>query len=223
MIPSKKQNSICAVIPFYNEEKQINDVTENVLKYVDFVILVNDGSTDQSVNKLPTNDNIILLTHHQNLGKGAALKSGFKKSIELNTMITISIDGDNQHEPKFIPKLIEMTNQYDCVIGKRERNTTSMPIHRKLSNYLTSKILSLKTGTNILDSQSGFRSFRTNILPNVLPDYVGFEAESEMLIRICRNNYSIGFQKISTIYGNDDSKMKAIPTILGFIKVILKT
>ena len=105
----------------------------------------------------------------------------------------------------------------------RKRNAIGMPIHRKLSNYLTSKILSIKTGCNILDSQSGYRAFRTNILSKVLPSYSGFEAESEMIVKICKNNYSIGFKEISTIYGNDDSKMKALPTIIGFIKVILNT
>lgn len=223
MIPSKNQNRICAVIPFYNEEKQIKNVTENVLKYVDLIILVNDGSTDKSVNNLPQSENILLINHPRNMGKGAALKSGFKKSIELETMITISIDGDNQHDPRFISNLVEATKNYDCVIGNRKRNTSSMPFPRRLSNYLTSKILSLKTGTIIQDSQSGYRAFRTNILPNVLPNYAGFEAESEMIVKICKNNYSIGFQEISTIYGDDDSKMKVIPTILGFIKVILKT
>ncbi len=98
-----------------------------------------------------------------------------------------------------------------------------MPIHRRLSNYLTSKILSVKTGFNILDSQSGFRAFKTKILSNILPDYSGFEAESEMIVKISKNNYSLGFTEISTIYGEDNSKMKAIPTIIGFIKVILRS
>ena len=222
MIPSKNQNNICAVIPFYNEEKHIRNVVENVLNYVDLLILVNDGSTDNSLSFLPTNDKIILINHPNNLGKGAALKTGFKKSIEANSKITVSIDGDNQHDPKFIPDLIKESENYDCVIGNRKRSATIMPIHRKISNYLTSKILSIKTGIKILDSQSGFRVFKTNILPNVLPDYFGFEAESEMIIKICKNNYSVGFREISTIYGNDNSKMKAIPTILGFIKVIVK-
>lgn len=221
MIPSKNQNRICAVIPFYNEEKHLQDVTNNVLKYVDKVILVNDGSTDYSSEIIKQTDRIIILKHKSNLGKGAALKTGFEQSIKMNTDITVSIDADNQHDPAFIPDLIKKLEQFDCVIGNRLKTKSSMPIHRRLSNYLTSMILSLKTGFKILDSQSGFRVFKTNILENILPTFSGFEAESEMIVKISKKKYSLGFSEISTIYGGDDSKMKAIPTIMGFVKVIL--
>lgn len=222
MIPSENQNKICAVIPFYNEEKHLHSVCSEVLKYVDFIILVNDGSTDASLNKIPDTENIVKLSHPNNLGKGAALRSGLLKSIELKTELTITIDADNQHDPSYIPKFINNINQYDCLIGSRKRESSSMPIHRRLSNYLTSKILSIKTGVKILDSQSGYRILKTEILNKILPKYYGFEAESEMIVKLCKNNLSIGFIEIPTTYGDDESKMRAIPTILGFMKVILK-
>lgn len=221
MIPSKNQNRICAVIPFFNEEKHIQDVLDKVLKFVDTVILVNDGSTDNSCQLINNYNNVIILNHKTNLGKGAALKTGFLQSIKLNSELTITIDGDNQHDPSLIPELLKKIEQFDCVIGNRIKNNSTMPIHRRLSNYLTSKILSLKTGIEILDSQSGFRVFKTTILPNILPRFSGFEAESEMIVNIAKNKYSLGYSEISTIYGDDESKMKAIPTIIGFIKVLL--
>jgi glycosyltransferase involved in cell wall biosynthesis len=223
LIPSKNQNRICAVIPFYNEETHLQDVVNKVLKYVDKVILVNDGSTDNSIKLVEKTDRIIIISHNANLGKGSALKTGFEQSIKIKSEITITIDADNQHDPTFIPELAKKIEQFDCVIGNRIKTKSSMPIHRRLSNYLTSKILSIKTGFNILDSQSGFRAFKTKILFNILPHYSGFEAESEMIVKISKNNYSLGFTEISTIYGKDDSKMKAIPTIIGFMKVILRS
>jgi len=222
LTPSENQNKISAVIPFYNEEKHLTYISNKVIKYVDILILVDDGSNDFSRSKIPINEKIILLTHPKNLGKGAALLTGMLKSIELKSDITITLDADNQHDPKFILKLIEKLDENECVIGSRNKDKSSMPIHRKLSNYLTSKILSLKTGKEIIDSQSGFRAFKTNILKDILPKYSGFEAESEMIVKLSKKNYSIGFVEIPTIYGDDDSKMRAIPTILGFIKVILK-
>ena len=221
MIPSKNPNRICAVIPFYNEKKHIHDVLNKVLNFVDIVILVNDGSTDNSCQLINLSDRIVLLNHKVNQGKGSALRTGFEYSHRINSEITITIDGDNQHDPSLIPNFLKKIEHYDCVIGNRIRNKSTMPIHRRLSNYLTSKILSLKTGFEILDSQSGFRVFKTNILPNILPSYSGFEAESEMIIKMSKCKYSLGFTEISTIYGDDDSKMKAFPTIIGFIKVIL--
>lgn len=220
MTSLKNQNSICAVIPFFNEEKKIHFLVNDTSKYVDLLILVDDGSTDLSSNRIPKSDKVIFLKHPRNLGKGSALKTGLKKSIELKTDLTITLDADYQHDPKFIPEFICKLKEFDCIIGSRKINS-SMPIQRKLSNYLTSKLLSLKTGRKILDSQSGFRGFRTNILKNILPNYSGFEAESEMIVKLCQNKLSLGYTEISTLYGDDNSKMKAIPTILGFIKVLL--
>ena len=113
-------------------------------------------------------------------------------------------------------------DKYDIIIGSRDQTNTEMPLHRKLSNYLTSKLLSIKTGERIIDSQSGFRALKTEISSKILPEFDGFEAESEMIVKACRNRLKIGYVQIPTIYGNDYSKMKAIPTIVGFIKVLLK-
>ena len=164
MILSENQNNICAVIPFYNEEKHLSAIINDVLKFVDKLILVNDGSTDLSKDKIPTNEKIVVLTHSENLGKGAALCTGILKSLELKSSITITLDADNQHDPIFIPNFIDCIEEFDCVIGSRKKDKTSMPNHRRLSNFLTSKLLSIKTGKEILDSQSGYRAFRTNIL-----------------------------------------------------------
>lgn len=223
MILSESQNKVAAVIPFFNEELHIQEVVNQVLNFVDLIILVNDGSTDNSLNLIPNNNSIILLHHNKNLGKGAALKSGFIKSIELNTKFVVTMDADFQHDSKIIPKFLSKLEQFDCVIGNRNFSKNKMPFHRKLSNFLTSKLLSVKTGYKILDSQSGFRAFRTNILSEILPVYSGFEAESEMIVKISKKKLKLGFLSIPTIYNDNVSKMKALPTILGFVKVILKT
>ena len=215
-------NNICAVIPFFNEEKHIKNIIHEVAKYVNIIIAVNDGSTDNSLNQIEKKDNIILLTYKKNMGKGSALKTGFEKSIELNTNITITLDADLQHAPEYIPDFIEKVKEYDAVIGNRMNNKKGMPLHRKVSNFLTSKILEFKTGYKIHDSQSGYRAFRTKILKDILPTFTGFEAESEMIVKLLKARYTLGFVDIPTIYGNDESKMKAWKTIKGFIKVVLK-
>ncbi len=216
-----EKNKICAVIPFYNEEKSITGVFTRTLKFVDFIIAVNDGSTDNSVNAIKEFDNVILVNHPENFGKGKALKSGFEKSIELESSVTVTIDADGQHEPEFIPVFLEQIKTYDIVIGNRLHDMKEMPLHRRASNIITSKLLSLKTGLKILDSQSGYRAYRTDILNKIIPINQGFEAESEILIKAARNNLKIGHVNISTVYGNDDSKMRAIQAITGFIKTIM--
>ncbi|MCB9220026.1 MAG: glycosyltransferase family 2 protein [Ignavibacteriales bacterium] len=220
---SENENKICAVIPFYNEHSTLKEIVKRTLPFVDRIILINDGSTDEFTNQIPVNGKVILISHENNLGKGAALKTGLLKSIELKSNISITLDADLQHDPQLIPIFVQEITNYDCLIGKRDRVESDMPIHRRLSNYLTSTLLSLKTKYKIEDSQSGFRAFRTEILKDILPTFSGFEAESEMIVKLCKKNFRLSFINIPTIYGNDNSKMKAVPAIIGFIKVMLKT
>ncbi|QQS37931.1 MAG: glycosyltransferase family 2 protein [Ignavibacteriales bacterium] len=220
MNSTSKKNKICAVIPFYNEAETIHSISVETLNYVDQLILVNDGSTDQSLKNIPDDDRIIIINSTSNNGKGSALKIGFLKSLELGFEYTVSLDADFQHEPKWIPSLTDALKNYDIVIGNRLNDISSMPIQRIASNKLTSMLLSLKTGTRIIDSQCGFRAFRTKVLQNILPSYNGYEAESEMLILAARQKLKVGSVNISTIYGNEKSKIKPVKTILGFVRVL---
>ncbi len=218
---SPEKNKICAIVPFYNEEKTLPEILERISGYVDLIIAVNDGSTDNSAAYAENFEKVILLNHAENSGKGTALKTGFEKSIELETSVTVTIDADGQHEPELIPEFIEKIKTYDIVIGNRLHDMKSMPVQRRASNLITSKLLSLKTGLKILDSQSGYRAYRTNILRKIMPSFNGFEAESEILVKAARNNLKVGFINIPTVYGNDNSKMRPLQAILGFIKTIM--
>lgn len=215
-----RKNNVCAVIPFYNEERTIREIIEKTLRYVDFIICIDDGSTDDSLNRIPESDIVIVLKNNVNGGKGYSLKRGFEKSLELKTIYTITLDADLQHPPELIPAFIEQLNKSDLVIGNRLNNLSKMPFHRIMSNRITSKLLSIKTRNKILDSQCGYRGFRTEILKLILPSFKGFEAESEMLVKAANYNLKINFINIPTIYGLEISKMKSFQTIKGFIKVL---
>ena len=132
---------------------------------------------------------------------------------------TITLDADLQHLPELIPILLNVDSA-DIVIGNRLHDMSKMPLQRKMSNSITSFLLSKKTGQKIIDSQCGFRVYRTNILDKILPNFQGFEAESEILVNAARHKFVIGFREILTIYGNEESKMKPIQAIKGFIKVM---
>lgn len=217
-----EKNKLVAVIPFYNEEKTLEKIVSDTAQFVDIVIAVNDGSTDNSFDKIKNLKNVICLNNPENNGKGFALNLGFKKSIELNSIFTITLDADLQHSPKYIENLLTLVNQYDIIIGKRKKFLSKMPIQRMISNFLTSFLLTLKTNQKIEDSQSGFRLYKTEILKNILPSSNGFEAESEILVNASKYGYKIGFVDIPTIYEDEKSKMKVWKTIIGFIKVLFK-
>lgn len=218
---STKINKVCAVIPFFNEEIHLRNVVLKTLNYVDEIIAVNDGSTDNSVDQIKGIEKVTLINIPLNKGKGYALKSGFTESLKIISDITVTIDADMQHDPDYIPLLLNKTDSFDIVIGNRLNNVESMPYHRRISNYLTSFLLSKKLKVKIEDSQCGYRAYRTRIFSNIELFMNGFEAESEILVKAARNNFSIGFVDIPTIYADEKSKMKSFQAIKGFIKVLL--
>ena len=141
----ENKNNIAAVIPFFNESRTINQIVNNTLQYVDCVIAVDDGSTDDSSSKIPENKNITLLKLKVNRGKGFALREGLNEGVNKGYTQLITIDADLQHNPDEIPVLINELINFDIVIGNRLNNLVDMPLHRKISNKLTSFLLSLKT------------------------------------------------------------------------------
>lgn len=210
----------CAVIPFYNESTTIKKIIDETHKYVNTIIAVNDGSTDDSAEKILIKKNVILLSDNKNQGKGFALKKGFTKAIEIGCDAVITLDADLQHNPESIPKFIKFLSKFDLILGNRLNDISDMPKQRILSNRLTSFLLSKKTGIKIVDSQCGFRAFKTEVLKKVKTRSNGYEAESEIIILAARAGFKIGFVEVPTIYGNETSKMNPFKTIFGFAKVL---
>jgi glycosyltransferase involved in cell wall biosynthesis len=221
---SKVTNSnapkVCSVIPFYNEKETINTVISETLKYVQFVFAINDGSDDGFSNDAKEESKIKFINLDRNYGKGKALSVGFDKAVSAGFNYVVTLDADLQHEPKYIPKLIEGLQLFDIVIGNRLKNLKGMPIQRRLSNKLTSFFLTVKTGQIILDSQCGYRAFRAEVLKEVKTNYLGFEAESEILVKAAKKGFKVGFVDIPTIYGDEKSKMRPAQAIVGFLKVL---
>jgi glycosyltransferase involved in cell wall biosynthesis len=216
----ENKNNIAAVIPFFNENKTIYQIVINTLKYVDCVIAVDDGSTDDSSSKIIENRDIILLKINVNRGKGFALREGLNEGVKKGYTQIITIDADLQHNPDEIPLLINELNNFDIVIGNRLNNLVNMPLQRIMSNKITSFFLSLKTGKKIIDSQCGFRAYKAEVIKNCKTVTNGYEAESEILIKASRKDYKIGFTDISTIYGNEESKINPFKTTFNFVKVL---
>ncbi|MBK9099825.1 MAG: glycosyltransferase family 2 protein [bacterium] len=219
-----KNNSfqICAVIPFYNEKETLGKILNETLNYVNVIFAVNDGSDDGWIYE-NNNDRVYIINLDRNYGKGKALSAGFEAAKKNGIDKIITLDADLQHDPKYIPQLLKGLSLYDVVIGNRLKNITDMPIQRKMSNKLTSFLLSIKTGQKIIDSQCGFRVYRLEVIKSIQTRYPGFEAESEMIIRAAEKGYKIGFVDVPTIYGNETSKMKPFQAIIGFLRVLFSS
>jgi glycosyltransferase involved in cell wall biosynthesis len=214
--------SICAVIPCFNEKQNLLQTVLRTHEHIENIVVVDDGSTDDSVETVKDKEYVTILKHEANLGKGAALVTGLSYASGKGYDYAICLDADLQHDPNSIPDFIEemKLNRCDIVVGNRLNNIQKMPLQRRASNFLTSWMLSVKTGVKIKDSQSGYRLLALEKINKILPKFKGFEAESEMLVKAARNNFKICFTNIPTIYNDNKSKMKSFEAIIGFIKVL---
>ncbi len=216
---------ILIIIPTYNAEQTIEQLLDEVEKYVsqENILVVNDGSIDSTIEKI-SKKNIAIIHHQKNLGKGAALQTGFDFALQKKYEAVITLDADLQHPPKYIPEFLQKyyDNNYDIIIGNRLHNTQGMPFHRKLSNTITTFLVKLKTGVNVFDSQSGYRFIHRKVLEKIHLSSSGFEAETELLLKAVKQKYTFGAVNIPTIYNGEKSNMKNFSTTINFIKILLK-
>jgi glycosyltransferase involved in cell wall biosynthesis len=201
---------ICGIIPAYQESRAIKQVVTLAQKYCTCVVVVDDGSTDNT-SRIAEDSGAIVLRHSKNLGKGAALRTGFNYAVETACDIVITLDGDMQHNPHSIPRFIDQINKgFDVIVGSRyATQSEAMPFVRKLSNLITTQALRVFFKVPVTDSQSGFRAFRKEVLKVVSVRDDGFAAETEILIDAKRAGFKISEVPIATNYGEEESKIRA--------------
>lgn len=210
---------VLCVSPAYNEEKTVAKVVDGALKSTDGVIVVDDGSTDNTYLEAQK-AGATVVRHHKNMGKGVALKTGFEKALEMGADIVVVLDADGQHNPEEIPKLLKTMRREDSdvVVGSRFLgDIKGMPRIRILSNTLTTKILRLYFGLPITDSQSGYRAYKRHLLENIEFSATRFSAETEILVDAKRKGFKISETKIQTIYGEEKSKMRIFEDTLRWV------
>tara|TARA_B100000900_G_scaffold416097_1_gene449068 strand:+ start:15008 stop:15859 length:852 start_codon:yes stop_codon:yes gene_type:complete len=216
---------IIVVVPVFNEEKTIQNVINKVSSFCDYVIAVNDASTDNTGELLNSLENkkLIILENDKNLGIGGATKKGIKKALEKEADIIVKFDADGQHLPEDLPKFIEQIkeNNYDFVKGNRFKfSVEGMPIVKLLGNLIATNLQKVVTGNfKLSDPNNGFIAFKSEIfdfvkISNLRDDYF-FENSFLMNLNIFR--FKVTEVPIKTIYGEEKS---SIPLIRGSIKLI---
>jgi len=192
---------IVACIPAYNEELNIRKTIENVEKFVDKVIVCDDGSNDNTA--LEAEDaGAYVIKCEKNKGKGAALQELFKFAKVSNVDIMITIDADGQFIPDEIPLLLKsiIEEKSDIVIGYRFDDKTEMPKYRKIGNKFLDKITNLAEDIGVRDTQSGFRSYSKKAIEIINFKTNGFGADSEILIDATQKKLKISEEKVTVIY-----------------------
>ena len=204
------------IIPAHNEESNIAQVINNVKNHVNKIVVVDDGSTDDTYNKAKE-ENVIVLKHEINLGKGAALKTGCDFALNQGANKIVVIDADGQHRPKEIPKFLAALDKHDIVFSHRTENK-AMPFVLKFGNVFINKLSSLLFRVNIKDNQCGYRAFTTQAYKKVRWNASDYYMETEMIINAGKHKLSYTEIPIETIYAD---RYKGT-TILDGVKIVLK-
>ncbi len=225
---------ITVVIPCYNVSRHIEDVIKKLPPEVRWIIAVNDQSKDDTEKILARlqeeNKKVIFINHEMNQGVGGAMVTGFKRSIELNSDITIKIDGDDQMDSSYIPGLIKpiIDNKADYTKGNRFRDFKAlrqMPVLRRFGNLGLSFMIKAASGYwNIFDPNNGFVAINNEMLKTIDINKIHkrYFFESSMLIELYHADAVIQEIPMKARYGNEVSNLSMARTLFGFPPKLLK-
>lgn len=205
-----------AIIPAYNEESTIENIIKTTSLFVDEVLVINDGSTDRTV-EVTNNAGAILIDNIVNRGLGKTIQRGYDEAIKRGADIVVQIDADGQYDPKEIPKLIQpiLENKADLVLGSRLENLKyKMPWLKKQGNKAFTWLLRRLTGADIKDGQTGFRATRKEVLETfeILGD---FTYTQEMIVKASEKGWRISNVPIN-FYQRNAGESRLIPGPLSY-------
>ncbi|MDO8891810.1 MAG: glycosyltransferase family 2 protein [Sulfurimicrobium sp.] len=214
--------NIAVVIPAYNEARTIREVVEQALQQCPQVIVVDDGSQDgtaQQLDGLP----VTLLRNPVNLGKAASLWRGMQAALKLGVAGVMTLDGDGQHDPRDIPRLLAVAEKYPAhvVIGSRLHEKVNIPRRRYLANRFANFWIAWAAGYPIADSQSGFRYYPAELLRRVSLQHEprhSFVFESEILIEGGRRGIRSVATPIAAIY-RDNARPSHFRPVLDIVRI----
>lgn len=219
----KKGPFVVACIPAYNEEATISRIIIETKKYVDSIIVCDDGSQDYT-GEIAQELGAIVVRHNANLGYGAALRSLFTEAIKLDADVLVTVDGDGQHDPKFIPILLDslQSTNADIVIGSRflEGGGSNAPRWRTYGIKLITEIAS--NGKKITDGQSGFRAYNKNAQSALRLTEQGMGVSTEILMKAFDLGLKIVEVPIIISYGRNTSSNNPIIHGLDVMLSIIK-
>jgi glycosyltransferase involved in cell wall biosynthesis len=212
------------LIPAYNEAARVGEVVAVARRHVDNVVVVDDGSTDETV-AAAERGGATVLRHSQNRGKGAAIATALDYFGRYDAELAVLLDADGQHDPSEIDKFVNAadTERADVVVGTRMGDVRRMPRVRLWTNQFTSWVTSKLAGQRIPDSQCGFRLLRRTVLKDLRPSTARFETETEMLIQAGRAGHKIVSVPIRTIYeAGRSSRIHPCRDTVRFFKLVGK-
>ena len=218
-----KTLKVCLLIPTYNHAKLLKGVIQDCLKYPIDIIMVNDGSTDDTLSVLEDfKTDITSIVHYKkNRGKGFALKQGAKKAIELGYQAIITIDSDGQHFASDIEKLVNTAihNPETIVVGSRGLEHDNMPKKNSFANKFANFWFGVQTFQKIPDTQSGFRYYPLLCFQKKIWFTNRYNFELEILVRNVWNGVKIISVPINVYYPPVGERITHFKPTLDFFRI----
>ncbi|NLE00237.1 MAG: glycosyltransferase family 2 protein [Fibrobacter sp.] len=217
--------NVSILIPSYKSAHLIKKFIPDLLKIVPSknICVVDDASNDNT-DQICDSFGITCLKHTVNKGKGAALDTGFRYLINQDFSWLITMDADGQHAPRDLENfltLIRNNPEMGIGIGKRCMKPGVMPLARICSNVITSKLLSIFTGSKILDSQCGYRVYSADFIKLINIQFNRFEMESEVILKAAHHHFPICFTDVQTLYLDGFSHISHFKDTIRWVKAVL--
>ncbi len=199
----------CVIIPTYNNQNTLARVIDGVLEYTNDILLINDGSTDNTPQILSNYQGLEIITFQENKGKGEALKAGFKKANSLGYKYAITIDSDGQHYPNDFPVFLSELEKQDkkeplLLIGSRKMDDPTVPGKSSFGNKFSNFWYYVETGIKLTDTQSGFRLYPLEEVSKLKLYTTKFELEIEVIVKLAWNQVTVRNVPIKVLYDENE-------------------
>ena len=211
-------------IPAFNVEKTIGGIVKESLLHVDKVLVCDDGSTDNTA-RIAEENGAEVIKHEKNYGYGAALITLFDKAREKNADIMITLDGDGQHIPEFIPRLVAPLSYdgVDVVIGSRFlQGDSNSPRFGKHGIKIVTSATNIGNNIKVTDAQSGFRAYSKRAIQSIHPTEYGMSVGTEILTKVANKGLKLVEVPIVISYDGTDSQSPKIPYGVTVLMNVLK-
>lgn len=224
-----QQHKVCVIVPTYNNRNTVLQVVDRLLSLVSDVLVVNDGSTDDTLDLLAQRQGQIqLVTYPDNQGKGHALRRGFERALELGFDYAITIDSDGQHYPEDLPHFI--TRLKEClatghrrvlIVGNRKLHQDNMPGGNTFANYFSNFWFALQTWQYLPDTQTGYRLYPLHHLHGLRLITARYEAELELMVLAAWHGVRLESTPIRVYYPPREERVTHFRPFWDFVRIFI--
>lgn len=221
---------IAMVIPAYNEEKLISKTIETLPDFVDYAVVINDGSNDSTLSIIESmqrgNKKLIVLNNDGNCGVGTTVVNGFRRGLETDADVIGVMAGDAQCDPSYISKMVDALVDKGADYVKANRFVhrdalAKMPTYRRIGNILITILTKFSTGYySIFDTQNGYGVFSRKALEGISFDLIGkrYDYENTLLTALSVINAKVIDEPVPAVYGDEVSSIKFLPTVYNALR-----